>query len=247
MILSHRYGFIFLKTRKTAGTSIELMLRGILGPSDVATPLSKEEEREAENAGLPGPRNYLRPLLQPRVNRTPARISKFLTRFFTGRRPPEDRIFCPYIQHMNARLARDNIGVDLWRRYLVFCVERNPWASSLSHYRYRYRGNRRPPAFRDFIERGENCAHETNYEVYSIRGVPAADLVIDYENLNEGLSGIASHLDRPIDLGAEAHGIKAKSYGKPSGEYRDWYNASTRRIVSLQFAREIAFMRYAFD
>ncbi len=39
MIVSHLHKFIFVKTHKTAGTSIELDLAKHLGPNDVATPI----------------------------------------------------------------------------------------------------------------------------------------------------------------------------------------------------------------
>ena len=39
MIISHRYRFIFIKTRKTAGTSIELFLSGVCGADAVVTPI----------------------------------------------------------------------------------------------------------------------------------------------------------------------------------------------------------------
>ena len=52
MIVSHTHKFIFLKTKKTAGTSIELALSELCGPDDVITPLTEIDE--AQRAGLLG-------------------------------------------------------------------------------------------------------------------------------------------------------------------------------------------------
>lgn len=43
MIISHRHRFIFIKTQKTAGTSIEVFLSGLCGPEDVVTPFGVPE------------------------------------------------------------------------------------------------------------------------------------------------------------------------------------------------------------
>lgn len=51
MIVSDRYGFVFLKTRKTAGTSIEIALRQFAGPDDVFTPLGRGDERICRELG----------------------------------------------------------------------------------------------------------------------------------------------------------------------------------------------------
>lgn len=44
MIISHRYRFIFVKTIKTAGTSIEAYLSAHCGPRDILTPLQPPVE-----------------------------------------------------------------------------------------------------------------------------------------------------------------------------------------------------------
>ena len=53
MIISHEHKFIFLKTRKTAGTSIELALSGLCGPDDIITPISPNDEPLRANGRRP--------------------------------------------------------------------------------------------------------------------------------------------------------------------------------------------------
>ena len=50
MIVSHKHKFIFLKTKKTAGTSIELALSPFCGDSDILAPLARRGEVTADRA-----------------------------------------------------------------------------------------------------------------------------------------------------------------------------------------------------
>lgn len=47
MIASYKCNFIFIKTRKTAGTSVELALGEHCGPDDIITPIGKFGVRRA--------------------------------------------------------------------------------------------------------------------------------------------------------------------------------------------------------
>ena len=51
MIISHEHKFIFLKTKKTAGTAIEAALSELCGPSCVITPYREESEERPEGPG----------------------------------------------------------------------------------------------------------------------------------------------------------------------------------------------------
>jgi len=43
MIISHKYKFIFIKTVKTAGTSIEVFLNNYCGEEDIITPIHPKD------------------------------------------------------------------------------------------------------------------------------------------------------------------------------------------------------------
>lgn len=57
LIISHQHKFIFIKTNKTAGTSIEIALSKFCGPNDVITPIDREDEAIRQQLGYPGPQN----------------------------------------------------------------------------------------------------------------------------------------------------------------------------------------------
>lgn len=57
MIASHAHRFVFIKTRKTAGTSIEIALSRHCGPDDVITRISADDEILRAAAGGVGPQN----------------------------------------------------------------------------------------------------------------------------------------------------------------------------------------------
>lgn len=58
MILSHTYRFIFIKTFKTAGTSLELTLAPLCGPRDVVTPIRNHPTDDQVDLSSHQPRNY---------------------------------------------------------------------------------------------------------------------------------------------------------------------------------------------
>ncbi len=58
-IVSHKYKFVFIKTQKTAGTSLEVELSGICGPLDVVTPVFPQEPKhQPRNFKLANGRTY---------------------------------------------------------------------------------------------------------------------------------------------------------------------------------------------
>lgn len=66
MIISHEHKFIFVKTRKRAGTSIEIALSKFCGPDDVICPITESDELVREQVGHRGAQNYHLPLSRHR-------------------------------------------------------------------------------------------------------------------------------------------------------------------------------------
>ena len=57
MIASHAHRFVFVKTRKTAGTSLEIALSRHCGPADIVTRISPKDEELRTASGGVGPQN----------------------------------------------------------------------------------------------------------------------------------------------------------------------------------------------
>jgi hypothetical protein len=230
MIVSHEHKFIFLKTKKTAGTSIELAISELCGPRDIITPLTKIDEalraggRGAQNWRLHGWWASPRPLWQRRWFK------------FTA----EDYGF---YNHMPAEEARALLNDDkVWRSYFKFAFERNPWDRQVSFYHHRYRRETEPPPFATFI-RNDRRARINNYEIYSVDGDVSVDFVGRFENLEQdlrhALNQVGFTLDKPLP--------RAKTtFRRGSAPYRDYYDEDTSAIVGDWYRREIELLDYAF-
>ena len=230
MIVSHAHKFIFLKTKKTAGTSIELALSTLCGPDDIITPLTEIDE--AQRAGGRGAQNWRkhgwwgspRPFLERRFFK------------FTA----EDYGF---YNHMPAEQARALLNDDkAWRSYFKFAFERNPWDRQVSFYHHRYRREAAPPPFASFIK-GDRRARINNYEIYSIGGDVSVDFVGRFESLEADLKHALHQVGLSFDRALPRAKTTFRKTGKP---YRDYYDGDTRAIVGDWYTREIELLDYAF-
>ncbi len=227
MIISHQFRFIFIKTTKTAGTSLEIFLAEQGGPRDVVTPIEPpvppHRPRHFEGwwnplpeliDGVTDPRQTFRELLARRK----------------------------YYNHMPARLVRARAGAPAWNKYFKFCVERNPWDKTLSHYhmlRSRAGGDL---SFDQYLAQGRLPVNFGKYTDGA--GRLLVDEVLRYENLNEELARVCARLGLPfsgsLDPGAKS---EMRTDRRP---YREVYTDAQREIVARAFAREIAFFGYTF-
>jgi hypothetical protein len=161
VIVSHQHRLIFLKTRKTAGTSVEIALSRVCGPDDTITPLTDEDEELRRSVGGRGPQHTASPPL------------------------PEK----PF-NHMPARGVRKVVGPDVWGEYYRFAIERNPWDLVVSQYYWRYRAEEAPP-FEEFVRRpAVQKLADKNARIYRLRGEIAVDRVLRFESLDADLAAL---------------------------------------------------------
>jgi len=106
MIASFSNNFIFIKTRKTAGTSIEIVLSAWCSGRDICTPISEADEAMRANYGG-SPINYSRGL-----------IARLLRRR-------------DFYNHMPATDVRAALPA-LWSSAITFAVDRHPYEKVVS-------------------------------------------------------------------------------------------------------------------
>jgi len=194
VIISHQLQLIFVKTRKTAGTSIEIALSRYAGPDDVITAISDEDEALRRQVGGRGPQNDHVPL---------ALIGRpELSTLVRRRKRPT------FQNHASASRIRAGVGAATWDRYTTFTVERNPWDRAVSLY-YFVRATRphAAPTFSAFLA-STPATELSNFHLYAIDGQVAVDRVVRYEALQDGLAqvwnevGITEELVLPHAKGA---------------------------------------------
>ncbi len=179
-IVSHRYRMVFVRTRKTAGSSVEAALTDLLGPRDwVSTVPAVEPLRRA-------------PWTTPNRTTWPIPVERELKRRLAPVLPfPALRLR----QHMAAVELRAVIGRERWDGYTKFAIERDPWDRMLSLWRWRTRS--RPCSLDDYldmIDTGDDRGHAryrvgawSNWPLYAIDDEVSVDRVIRFERLHEDL------------------------------------------------------------
>ena len=229
MILSLEHKFIFLRTKKTAGTSIELALSDLCGPDDVITPLTREDE--ARRAGRRGAQNWRLHSWWKSPRLLKSAWFKFSAKDYG------------FYNHMKAEEMRAHIDPAVWRSYFKFAFERNPWDRQVSLYYHRYREESDRPNFATFIHKDKK-AHINNFGVYSIDGNLAVDFLGRFETLEKDLRFALEH----VGLSTAEALPDAKTRFRPgSVPYRDHYDEETRNIVTDWYARRSSFSATSSD
>ena len=232
MLVSHDQRFIYTKTVKTAGSSVESYFeRYCMG----------ESEREFNDAR----KEYISEsgIIGVRTN------------------SPLELQASTYWNHMPAITIKALLGDAAWNDYFKFCVVRNPFDQLVSAYNYFharkitglggfYRSSRerlRSGSFRDasLKEKFSNWLRTAPLPLdrnkYMIDGEYCMDFVIQYESLNDGMKQVCNELN----IGFTSTRLKHLKKQERKRSIKEYYSDDSIKLVEDTHAYELQKFGYS--
>lgn len=256
MIVSHKWQFIFVHCRKTAGSSIAAYLNPYLGWSDIQIGAWHHSLNR-------GGRMNIRFLLDVSavLSRRPRLLRRVLTAYREGAEAEASVVRA--LNHVQKRRYSFSnpthpLAVEVerafpreWKEYYKFCFVRNPYEKAVSDYIWRVSSRGKAVAFREFLlrvadpERGDPegvvPANPTNFPMYTLDGAVAVDHVGRYESLYPDLREVLDHLGIPFEEKDFPRTRQKKRY-----DYRRYYGDEERELVEQIYQDELSMFDYEF-
>ena len=251
MLISHRKNFIFTKTVKTAGTSVESYFERYCMP-------------EGEWGKLHARDEY---------------ISEFGIVGYRGDNS-RNSIWYNHMSAAKIRKQINQVDQDIWHTYLKFTVVRNPFYKMISGFlmyekmkqdyeqnKHNYSltqrlksytkrqvlkrlhradlifdlaGETKIERFRSWVKKGGGVIDR---DKYLINGKQCVDYFIRFEDLHQGISHVCNQLSIPFDSSQLPEFKKGRRDNKTPVE--DYYDRETEMIVRKLYAWEIK--RFGYD
>ncbi len=217
--ISHDHKFIFLKTRKTAGSSIEAFLHQFCAPPEAA--ISRNQITSSTH-GIIGMMDG----------------SKINLR----KRTPWYRPI--WYHHMSAKEVSRQLGQKKFRQYLKISAVRNPFDRTVSFFHFRNRktldGSEDFSVLRKrFNEFVKNGGRANDSKVVLLKHEYIIDEMVRFEHLPHDIKQVCDKLDIPFDQQAFSH---EKSMRKTRKDFpvADYFEAESINVVKSR-------MKWVFD
>lgn len=231
MIVCHDRKFVFIKTRKTGGTSLEMVLSRACGDGDVITPLIDDDERARIEMGFRPAQNHLVPWSELPLRRRLAAAA-------SGRRPEK------YVEHSRAAYVRRKLGAPIWRDYYTFAVMRHPLDRFVSMYYWKHRKDHSSEDIEKFaIEHAWNIVE--NWMMITDKHEIMVDKVIRYETMAADLAEVGARIGVGDALVTGMAEVRMKSAQRPAkAEDRVALEGAARDLVLRLCRLEMAALGY---
>lgn len=204
MIYLQAANILFLKTRKTAGTSFEIALSRHATPVDIVTPVSLVDEILRRRAGGVFPQNWAR------TRAAEIAFKQAVAEFAASKAaaPPAGamRPFkrqARFFNHFGPDIVRPQLGAERFDRALKVTICRHPYEQLVSQAFFKQRN--RTTDFNTMVNRILDNPRP-NTSLYMFDGKPVIDVFIKYESLREDIAS----LERRTGLALLPHMPQAK-------------------------------------
>ena len=246
MIISHKHKYIFIKTQKVSGTSMEIALSYNVGRKDIITPLNLEDEilRFKKTNILPRfyskdkkfekiYSDYIKKLSLKKLSRE---ILDNLEKKIENKKFKKNIFY----NHINAKDIRKKIGKKIWNNYFKFTIERNPHDKVIS---FMFFANRfkKIKNLKEELNKTIKLKKYLNYQKYTYKNKVLVDFIINYHNLRSDLKFTEKRLKIPI----RKFYVKTKNYTrKPGINYRKIFTKKQFEKISKDAKIEFKIMGF---
>lgn len=236
MLLSHSKKFIYLKTKKTAGTSTEVLFQRWCVPESIADKTAKELHYTDE--------------LISEVGIVGARGSALANNTF--------------FNHMPAVRVIEHIGIDTWNEYFKFVNVRNPFTRAVSQFFWRRpwvddrgavlqlkHGAAKSEAIPELPQLQllfTQMLKETKrpaVEKFLLTGHPM-DYYIRYESLQSDIAAVIGKLKLDLADLAKLSQLKGGTWSQLYPDHRVLFTEESRELVTTAYQDWISAFDYKF-
>jgi hypothetical protein len=217
MIVSHKYRFIFLRTEKTASSSLLKVLQNVLDDDDLQANMQRPKWARYSPIHHGALKHHFPQWFGLHTHATARQVRDVLGR----------KIFDSYYKFAVER--------NPWDRQVSLYAHRR-WKKGKPADQFD-RDMRSP------IYRNTQYVRLNNWSIYAIGKDIVADRIIPYERLHEGIDELATTLGIP-SLGDMP---RLRRYTPDRPHYSTCYSDVTRDLVARWYAREIDALGYTFE
>lgn len=234
MIFLKDLNLLFLKPRKVAGTSFEIILSKFASANDIITPITLEDEETRQKMGFRGPQNY-----KKSINRFTVRDTYQL---FWHRHYPEN-----FYNHIKASDAKDRLGSDIFEKAFKISIVRNPFDMLVSQYHWSIRNCDIPPNFKDWLRENRQVLN-VNDEQYLINGEEIIDFYIRYENLRNDIAELEKRFPKLKGASQLISEVYAKGNVRHKARsVREYYEMDEDLICSVRLSNRNLIEKFGYD